>query len=275
MPARPGSATPSGEVSEKPIAGKARIWGDPHFIGADGDKFDVQGEAGKIYNLLSDENFQLNGKFEAFGKDGATVVGNAAINADGNFINVDKKGETYVNGLKLQDGQKVDLFGGGTVEKKGDHVIVNKGEWKVDFEANGQYLNMDIETKNAIADGVKPQGLIGETFDGDGKALTGDAGTGAQGGGAIKDIHGNVTKAGDKDAVKSYEVNSLYSNIFKHHNSSGFADFVSDDGLLGGARPGQTIQNLQQDLMRIAMMGFFSLFSSMSASDVKPWGSTV
>lgn len=260
-------------VEEKPIAGKARIWGDPHFIGADGDQFDVQGQAGKIYNLLSDQNFQLNGKFEAYGSGGATVVGEAAINADGNFITVDKKGDAFVNGQKLKDGQKVDLFGGGTAEKKGDHLIVTKGEWKVDFEANGQYLNMDIETKNAIADGVKPQGLIGQTFDGDGKALMGDAGEGAQGGGAIKDANGNLTKAGDKDAVKSYEVDSLFSSIFKNHNASGFAHFVSNDGTLGGGRSDHALQDLNQQLGRLAMLGFFTLMSSLSATSIKPWGS--
>lgn len=268
-----GAGNSASLSDDKPIAGKARIWGDPHFIGADGDQFDVQGQAGKIYNLLSDHNFQLNGKFEAFGSGGATVVGEAAINADGNFITVDKKGDAFVNGQKLKDGQKVDLFGGGTAEKKGDHLIVTKGEWKVDFEANGQYLNMDIETKNAIADGVRPQGLIGQTFDGDGKALRGDAGAGAQGGGAIKDANGNLTKAGDKDAVKSYEVDSLFSSIFKNHNASGFAQFVSNEGTLGAARPGQSVQDLNQQLGGLAMLGFFTLMSSLSASSVKGWGS--
>ena len=270
-----GHGVPHAPVEEKPIAGKARIWGDPHFIGADGDMFDVQGKAGKIYNLLSDQNFQLNGKFEAYGTGGATVVGKAAINADGNFITVDKTGETFVNGQKLEDGKKVNLFGGGTAEKKGDHVIVNKGEWKVDFEANGQYLNMDIETKNAIADGVKPQGLIGQTFDGDGKALMGDAGVGAQGGGAIKDAKGNLTKAGDKDAVKSYEVDSLFSSIFKHHNASGFAHLVSNNGTLGGGRSEHALKEANQQLGQMAMLGFFTLMSSLSATSVKGWGSAV
>lgn len=247
---------------QKPIAGSARIWGDPHFIGADGDRFDVQGKAGKTYNLLSDRGFQLNGQFDAYGSDGATVVGKAAINADNNFITVDKKGTAVVNGQTLKDGQRIDLFNGGTAEKHGDTITVKKGEWEVAFEANGSYLNMDIKTQNAVADGVKPQGLIGQTFDGDGKALIGDAGAGAQGGGAIKDAHGHLTKAGDKDAVKSYEVDSLYSNVFRNHNASGYSPLSGSDA---------QFKEMRQLFAQMAMLGFFSLMSSMQGGSIN-WG---
>lgn len=262
------ASSTSAPSAEKPIAGTARIWGDPHFIGADGDKFDVQGQAGKIYNLLSDQNFQLNGRFDSWGDKGATVVGKAAINADGNFITVDKSGEAFVNGLKLKDGQKVELFGGGYAEKKGNVVVVEKGEWNVNFQTHGDHINMDIKTNNAIADGVKPQGLIGQTFDGDGKALTGDAGTGAQGGGAIKDANGNLTKAGDKDAVKSYEVDSLFSSIFKNHNASGFAHLIADRETSAD----QKMADLRQQMQGLAMMGFFSLMASLQSNN--NWGSS-
>lgn len=250
------------QTPQKPIAGSARIWGDPHFIGADGDRFDVQGKAGKIYNLLSDRGFQLNGQFEAFGSDGATVVGKAAINADNNAITVDKTGKAVVNGQTLKDGQRIDLFNGGTAEKHGNTITVKKGEWEVAFEANGSYLNMDIKTQNAVADGVKPQGLIGQTFDGDGKALIGDAGTGAQGGGAIKDADGHLTKAGDKDAVKSYEVDSLYSNVFRNHNASGYSPLSGNDA---------QFKEMQQLFARMAMLGFFSLMSSMQGNSGMMW----
>ena len=96
---------------------------------------------------------------------------------------------------------------------------------------------------------------------------------GAQGGGAIKDANGNLTKAGDKDAVKSYEVDSLFSSIFKNHNASGFAHFVSNDGTLGGGRSDHALQDLNQQLGRLAMLGFFTLMSSLSATSIKPWGS--
>ena len=42
---------------------KGRFWGDPHFVGGDGGKFDVQGEPNKIYNILTDKNLIYHGLF--------------------------------------------------------------------------------------------------------------------------------------------------------------------------------------------------------------------
>lgn len=219
MPGNGGGSAPFAPGPQQKIAGTARIWGDPHFIGADGGKFDVQGQAGKTYNLLSDKSFQMNGKFEQWGGDkGATVVGEVGITATGNTIHIDKTGKAVVNGRVLKDGEHVHLKDGGTVEKKGSEIIVKKGEWEVNFQTQGDHINMDIKTDNAIADGVRPHGLIGQTFDGDGKARNGDQGSGTQGGGAIEDANGRITRAGDKSAVKSYEVDGLYDNTFLTHN---------------------------------------------------------
>ncbi|SMO45201.1 hypothetical protein [Paracoccus laeviglucosivorans] len=238
---------------QKPIAGTARIWGDPHFIGADGDKFDVQGQAGKTYNLLSDKGFQMNGTFDKWGNDGATVVGRVGITAGSNYVQVDKTGNTIVNGQELKDGQRIDLRDGGTAERKGNEIIVKKGEWEVNFQANGDHLNMDIKTANAVADGVKPHGLIGQTFDGDGKARNGDEGAGAQGGGAIQRADGSMSQAGDKDTVKSYEVGSLWDTTFQNHNS----DYAQQG----------TYHDQARDTMQFAMMmGFASLLNNMFAT---------
>lgn len=244
------AAAPAGGA---PIAGTARIWGDPHFIGADGDTYDVQGEAGKTYNLLSDKGFQMNGTFEKYGNDGATVVGKVGITAGSNYVQVDKSGNTIVNGQQLADGQRVDLRGGGHAERHGNQITVKKGEWEVKFQAQGSYIDMDIKTDNAIADGVKPHGLIGQTFDGDGQARHGDAGAGAQGGGAIEGTNGAVSAAGDKSAVKSYEVSALWDTTFHNHNS----DYAQQ-----GAYHDQS-----RDSMQFAMMmGFSSLMNAMFAS---------
>src|SRR5690606_13539489 len=120
-----------------------RIWGDPHFIGADGGKFDVQGKAGKTYNLLSDKGFQMNGTFEKWGSDGATVVGKVGITAGSNYIQIDKTGNTIVNGKDLKDGDRVQLRDGGYAERKGSEIIVKKGEWEVNFQTQGDHINMD------------------------------------------------------------------------------------------------------------------------------------
>ena len=197
-----------------PIAGKGRIWGDPHFIGADGGKYDVQGRAGGIYNLLSDKGFQMNGRFDAWGSGGATVVGEVGIVANGNRITVEKDGDVMVNGRALKNGQCVTLWDGTRVSKKSGKVDIKSAEWDVSISTHGKgsraYLNIDVSTDNAVADGVKPHGLLGQTFDGDGKARNGDKGRGAQGGGAIETLSGDFTKRGDKTTVGNYEVDSLH-----------------------------------------------------------------
>jgi hypothetical protein len=203
------------------IKGEGRIWGDPHFIGADGGKYDVQGQAGKVYNLLSDQGFQMNGRFDKYDDKGATVVGQVGIRAGSDVIEVSKAGRVTVNGQEVKDGQKVRLADGGFVERDGKEVTVKSGEWTVEFQANGRYLNMDVKTENANADGVKPHGLLGQSFDGDGIARNGDKGKGAQGGGAIETMANTFTEAGDKLTIHDYEVDGIHDVGFMGHNRFG------------------------------------------------------
>lgn len=256
------------------ISGTGRIWGDPHFIGADGGKYDVQGEAGKTYNLLSDDGFQMNGRFDAWGGGGATVVGEVGINAKGDNINVKGDGSVSVNGQALADGQKVALTNGGYVEKNGDNITVKSGEWQVDFQAKdssrGDYLNMDVKTNNAVADGVKPHGLLGQTFDGDGEARNGDKGKGAQGGGAIENLAIEMTDRGDKETIQSYEVSSLTDTEFTSFNR--FQDFSGssfdaqfDDFFAGGFDNGWGFSS-SQDAMDAVTSAYGTLAQSMMSS---------
>lgn len=268
------------------ISGSGRIWGDPHFIGADGGKYDVQGEEGKIYNLLSDDGFQMNGRFDAWGGSGATVVGEVGINAKGDKVTVDSDGNVTVNGRDLEDGQRVRLEHGGFVKKDGDEVTVKSGEWKVEFDAKssrrGNYLNMDVTTKNAVADGIKPHGLLGQTFDGDSEARNGDKGKGAQGGGAIEAIWGSTTERGDKTTVEHYEVDSLMDTDFNTFNRytdiAGTVSFVEgfDDFFTGGLYTGTSLSSNESfdafseaySSLALSLMGTSSL-SSLSFFDTK------
>lgn len=273
-----GNADP-GQV----IAGKGRIWGDPHFIGADGGKYDVQGEAGKTYNLLSDDGFQMNGRFDAWGSGGATVVGEVGINAKGNRINVSGDGSVTVNGRELKDGERVRLANGGFVKKDGDNITVKSGEWKVEFQAKdssrGDYLNMDVSTKNAVADGVKPHGLLGQTFDGDGKARNGDKGKGAQGGGAIENLAMDQTERGDKESIQSYEVSGLMDTNFTSFNrytdlsgasfDAQFADFF-EGGFDNGWGMGSSSQAMQVAMAAYGTLAI-SLVSSTSMGGWSGW----
>ncbi len=192
----------------------AKIWGDPHFVGADGGKFDVQGEAGKTYNLLSDEGIQINGKFEGSGN-GITTIGEAGVVLGDHEIKIGKDGSLEIDGEKQQgNGEYLD----GKVVKQGNKVIIKDEEYDVTFHQNGGSINIDFASDNVNADGVMPHGLFGQTADGDGEARNGDAGKGAQGGGAIDNMFDNRTEAGDKTTVGQYEVEDLFDTDFTNFN---------------------------------------------------------
>ena len=192
----------------------ARIWGDPHFVGADGGKFDVQGEAGKTYNLLSDEGIQVNGKFEGSGN-GITTIGEAGVVLDGHNIKIGKDGSLEIDGEKQEgNGEFLD----GKVTKEGNKVTIKDEEYDITFNQNGGNIDINFASENVNADGVMPHGLFGQTADGDGEARNGDTGKGTQGGGAIDNMFDNRTEAGDKTTVGQYEVADLFDTDFTNFN---------------------------------------------------------
>lgn len=170
------------EPTKKTIAKneKATIWGDPHIIEADGGKYDFQGEAGKIYNILSDSNLEFNSKFKEYTNPGTTVMGQTGITVKGLdgtksliSFNADS-GTAFVDGSRLKDGQTVTLADGGAATLNGNKLTVETKEgYKITQTINDKdkvkHINSDIETsdKGVNSDGVMPTGLLGETFDED------------------------------------------------------------------------------------------------------------
>ena len=72
-----------GSLNQKVAANQtARFWGDPHFIGADGGEFDVQGEPNKTFNILTDKGLQFHGLFIPGKPPGVTLVGQTSIKLD-------------------------------------------------------------------------------------------------------------------------------------------------------------------------------------------------
>lgn len=184
------------------------VTGDPHFKGGDGGKYDVQGQPGKIYNILSDSGLQLNARFDAWGGGGATVVGETGLTVAGPYgqssVTFSKDGTAKVNGQVLQDGQTVQLADGGTATKQGNKLVIKTAEGyeitqTTHGSSNGNYINMEVKTGagGVAQDGVLPGGLLGQTFDPDNVARNGAKGAGAQGEGAIN------------GTVQDYEVPSL------------------------------------------------------------------
>lgn len=198
----------------------ASIKGDPHFIGAEGGKYDVQGEIGKTYNLLSDQGVQVNGTFGEWNVDGqGTIIKAVGITHGKNFIQIGLEGALEINGKPVtKDGSHLS----GAITKAANDIIFKGGEYELlitDDQVQGHhYLNIEFQSANVVADGVLPHGLWGQTADGDGKARDGDKGHYAQGGGAIEGADGTITKVGDKEAIKVYEVKDLKDTTFRNNN---------------------------------------------------------
>ena len=205
----------------KPVAANEHgsITGDPHFKGGDGGKFDVQGQAGKTYDLLTDSNLQLRGRFDAFGGKGATVVGESGLNVSGkggksSYVNFRKDGTASINGQQIQEGREYRLADGGTAKLNGKTLTTTTGEGytvKQEIKGNGNkaYINMDVHTgAKGVGNGKMPGGLLGQTFDADNKARNGKTGAGAQGEGAIdgkvQDYERNSLKAGPANGFTSW-----------------------------------------------------------------------
>jgi hypothetical protein len=216
---------PEKEVVEPPktpikVKEGASIKGDPHFIGAEGDKYDVQGEAGKTYNLLSDDGIQVNGTFGEWNVDGqGTIVNEIGITHNNDFIKIGLQGALEINDKPVTaDGVHLN----GVITKAGSTITFKEEEYELlitDNQVQGHhYLNIEFKSENVVADGVLPHGLWGQTADGDNKTRDGDKGHYAQGGGAIENADGTITQAGDKAAIKSYEVSGLKDTSFGAHN---------------------------------------------------------
>lgn len=222
-PEPPTCEPPKPPVCPPPISvcDDSRVWGDPHFVGAEGGKYDVQGEDGKIYNMLSDQGVQINGRFGAYKDKGATVIKEVGITHGNDFVTVGLKGALNINGEEItKDGTYLD----GAITKKGNVINFKSDEYDIDVKTNNSHINMDFGSGNVVADGVLPHGLWGQTADGDGEARSGDRGAGAQGGGAIEDADGNITERGDKETVTIYEVASLDDTSFDNHNKFNVTD---------------------------------------------------
>ncbi|MGL4728534.1 MAG: hypothetical protein ACRCWO_07240 [Bosea sp. (in: a-proteobacteria)] len=209
---------PVEEVPEHDVSGNGQGWGDPHFVGADGEKYDVQGEAGKTYNLLSDRGFQVNADFSTYAGN-MNVMTKLGVTAKGNQIEIGTNAALTINGQTYeQDGAYLD----GMVTRNGGKVTVKTDEYTV-AASGGSYLDVTFSGQNVQRDGVMPTGIWGVTLDGDGKPrLSGGAygteGGSMQGGGVLEKADGSISDKDDVSTYKEYEVTNLMDLMFPSHN---------------------------------------------------------
>ncbi|MFT4977585.1 MAG: hypothetical protein ACI8S6_003490, partial [Myxococcota bacterium] len=177
----------------------ARFWGDPHFVGGDGGQFDVQGEAGKTYNLLTDKGLLYHGRFDGWGQ-GVTVVGRTHLRLLGkggksDIIFEPKKNTASINGQKVK-ATPTPTADGGLTKISGRDLITHTAEgYEIIQHGRGggdrSYIDAEVNTgkKGVAMDGVKPGGLLGITFDKGSQKRDGKKGRGAQGEGAIDGVY--------------------------------------------------------------------------------------
>lgn len=208
------------------------IWGDPHFVGAEGESYDIKGEAGKTYNILSDKNFQLNAAFRAKGSD-QTLMGSigAVIRNENGVYNLKftEKGELSVNNQDLKDGSY--QLGSSTIKKQGTNLTIKTPEYEVSSGLKSGELSLNFKSENVAADGIMPHGFWGQTADGDGKKRSGDQGDKAQGGGILEKLDGSISAKGDTQTFKLYEVKDLFDTNFANFNR-----FNGNTGYVGRAQ---------------------------------------
>ena len=222
-------------------------WGDPHFKSLNNKSanqletdFDVTGEAGKIYNVLSDKNVQFNSRFVVGDPSQGTIMGQMGIklkddSGKENQIEFDAiTGKAKFNGKEVKDGEKLTLKMNGedaTVEYKqgpvwggtGKNLNIHTKEYDINLQqsidGNHGVQSVKVNKDGVMQDWVNPNGILGQTADGSDLVRKGKVGRGAQGEGAI-----------DYD-YKKYEVNDLFGNGDKDINRYGIdVGFIMKDG---------------------------------------------
>lgn len=151
-------------------------WGDPHFS-FQNKKFDFQGQADHIYNILSDSNLEFNSQFGHY-NDNAKVMVNNVITVDNgkedgikDSVSLDKAGIAKINDTDMVLDQTYNLCDGGTAIFKLVNnlktLTVTTGEGysitQTVQTGSGGYIDItDVRTtKNVNLDGVDPTGIIG------------------------------------------------------------------------------------------------------------------
>lgn len=183
---------------------------DPHFRLAHGGRADFRGRHGVLYNLLSSSNVSVNVRTEnaSFALDHLTVDGSfmteahvVMLTSEGRFFNISfwaselnrwGWGWGMVNGSCAQGTRLVPFTLSPHRERACDDLrirvdfssaIVEAPEWHIQVRGmpvydryTGPHHRVDLSLTQRVADDafvVRPHGIVGQSFDGDGLARTG------------------------------------------------------------------------------------------------------
>lgn len=211
------------------VSAGGSVWGDPHFkdltnpsTNPNVTNYDVMGESGKVYNILSDKSIQFNAEYQCYGTETNTTVSKVGIklkpdNGTAWQVAFDaESGTPSIDGTALTNGQTKTLTMNGqaaSVYFKDGTLWVKTPEYVLEIIDKGTHIDTLVKTtdKGVLCDLVNPNGLLGQTLDGDANLRVGNQGAGAQGQGAI-----------DLD-YQNYEVSGLFADPEAYINRFGVA----------------------------------------------------
>jgi len=206
--------------------------GDPHFTGFDGQHYDVMGEPGKLFNIISTPHFQCNCRFTAL-DNGSTIIDQCGLKLPGTgiFFDLAMEGsrqavwlnhgrvlwsESFPTGLFDHKGRPlsggIQVLTGKSVVHTGDYVVEvcwcdDHGEPHPRFgPLESPHLDVYLYPSHADVDlpPVKPHGLLGVTARGPYTPTPG----GLQGEGVLDVLEPGST-------YRDYEVSSLWADDFQ------------------------------------------------------------
>lgn len=210
------------EKPGKPVHGS--VTGDPHFLGADGEKYDIKGQAGKTYNLIADKDMSVNARFDKYGDKGATVMDALGFNFGKDKLALDvKDGKTTLryNGADIDTSKNWNHDGySWDANKKQFNVkkTVDKESWDLTTNVKGKgkdtYLDLYINKDSKVdKNDTKTTGLWGDSISGKKEDVNKNGGAGVITGadGKPLDKKYGPDSAEYKKALESKEVKDLGS----------------------------------------------------------------
>ena len=162
----------------------------------------MQGEPNTTFNLLTDKGLVYDGLFIPGDPPGVTLVGRT-------MLRLSSEGKQSLilfeprKDIATIDGKPITASGestadGGVTYAKGKDIETRTAEGYLitqHFKKGGgpwpRYIDAEVTTgsKGVSTDGVRPGGLLGQTFDADSDRRDGKRGKGAQGEGAIDGVY--------------------------------------------------------------------------------------
>eukprot|EP01003_Olkasia_polycarbonata_P000539 NODE_110_length_1511_cov_17.622435_g81_i0.p2 GENE.NODE_110_length_1511_cov_17.622435_g81_i0~~NODE_110_length_1511_cov_17.622435_g81_i0.p2 ORF type:complete len:448 (-),score=135.25 NODE_110_length_1511_cov_17.622435_g81_i0:125-1468(-) len=159
----------AGEFNIGMVAPQIYVGGDPHVVGYHGEKFDFKGEVGKVFNLLTDSDIQLNALFDrSCTRRKATIIKEIGLaTAAGDSEITIRNNGVYVDGIALMAG-KHELAEGVTAlvhdsELVDVQITMPRYTVAVDSAVNrcgDAHLQVRV---HVLDEEARPHGLMGQT----------------------------------------------------------------------------------------------------------------